>query len=690
MATNSPGQSIHLKSPRSPRQLPALPRNQQQMPITEQRSPTRGQSLTKSPGTPLVFEFPPEYYPETPNTNFDFDEFGRAGELEQQRGPRSPRSPRSPSYYTRVTGPPQSPMTPNSEILHSPGHKSPIFQFCDPRKNLKQAASYPMSTTSSSTIDRSRSVNSSCSYGQRSPKPFDRRRNSCFGLMSLKSPMSPTIVMPTSHNSTSPTKTDRSPDVDQKGVSREIVGYNSNDMGKTSSMEGSLGMHEKATEVTGERSKSIKMNGRFNKSQGCLDEVGREYHEGLKKRSKHRRGEKNISRRSTSDLTDMGEADTEITMLSSPRRRGSMKGGLAYLASRRGSRDSQCSNISNVTNEDVGPLNFNAHPRGRQRRTSNFLELPVPDHIRPRVHSLPEKAYNPRASDDLYRLRAFSITHKGVVNRGDSIISRRSRSNTSVNSSRNSNVSGEKSPFEGSCCSGQDASTDSDIEETISKYRVILLGDSGVGKTALVSQFMTSEYINTYDASLDDEFGEKTVSILLDGEESEMIFIDHPHVEMSVENSLSTYEPHACIVVYSIVSRTSFQVAEEILNYLWQEHYTQEHTVIVVGNKSDLARSRIISANDGKQLATSRECKFIETSSGLKHNVDELLVGVLKQIRLRETREKKLRRQGSKSKLLSRLHNSKTVLSLNLAREILNKMCLNDSKSKSCENLHVL
>jgi len=32
----------------------------------------------------------------------------------------------------------------------------------------------------------------------------------------------------------------------------------------------------------------------------------------------------------------------------------------------------------------------------------------------------------------------------------------------------------------------------------------------------------------------DDEFGEKTVSILLDGEESEMVFIDHPSIEMSV------------------------------------------------------------------------------------------------------------------------------------------------------------
>lgn len=35
----------------------------------------------------------------------------------------------------------------------------------------------------------------------------------------------------------------------------------------------------------------------------------------------------------------------------------------------------------------------------------------------------------------------------------------------------------------------------------------------------------------------DDEFGERTVSILLDGEESEMIFIDHPSTEMSVSKS---------------------------------------------------------------------------------------------------------------------------------------------------------
>lgn len=87
----------------------------------------------------------------------------------------------------------------------------------------------------------------------------------------------------------------------------------------------------------------------------------------------------------------------------------------------------------------------------------------------------------------------------------------------------------------------------------------------------------------------------------------------------------------------------------------------------------------------------ARDCKFIETSSGIQHNVDELLVGILKQIRLRETRDKKNKSSTKHSKETNKLHGSKTSLSLNIAREILQKICMNDiSKSKSCENLHVL
>lgn len=66
-----------------------------------------------------------------------------------------------------------------------------------------------------------------------------------------------------------------------------------------------------------------------------------------------------------------------------------------------------------------------------------LMSFADPVHFRPRVCSLPENSrapYNPRSRDDIYRLRNFSITSKGVVNRGDAIISRHSRSNTSINS----------------------------------------------------------------------------------------------------------------------------------------------------------------------------------------------------------------------------------------------------------------
>ncbi|KAK6622308.1 hypothetical protein RUM44_002119 [Polyplax serrata] len=66
------------------------------------------------------------------------------------------------------------------------------------------------------------------------------------------------------------------------------------------------------------------------------------------------------------------------------------------------------------------------------------------------------------------------------------------------------NSTGERSPFDGSCCgsSYNNISTSEAEEEEVTEYRIVLLGDSGVGKTALVNQFMTSEYMNTYDASL--------------------------------------------------------------------------------------------------------------------------------------------------------------------------------------------
>ncbi|XP_067004735.2 GTP-binding protein REM 1-like [Anabrus simplex] len=206
-----------------------------------------------------------------------------------------------------------------------------------------------------------------------------------------------------------------------------------------------------------------------------------------------------------------------------------------------------------------------------------------------------------------------------------------------------------------------------------------MLGASGVGKTSLTCQFTTSEYICAYDTSLDEEFGQKTVSVMLDGREAELEIVDHPASEMSVESYCTTYNPDVFVVVYSVVDRKSLKVAEDILLFLWKGDYVASRGVILVGNKADLERKREVPMAVGRKLANSCGCKFIETSSGLDHNVDELLVGILAQVQLNPRRDKDRLRREKKQKVR-----------MGSGRRILRHLLGIKRKSRSCENLLVL
>lgn len=52
-------------------------------------------------------------------------------------------------------------------------------------------------------------------------------------------------------------------------------------------------------------------------------------------------------------------------------------------------------------------------------------------------------------------------------------------------------------------------------------------------------------------------------------------------------------------------------------------------------NKKFIPDAFFLRCLEGKAMATAYDCKFIETSVGINHNVDELLVGLLSQIRLK-------------------------------------------------------
>ncbi|XP_002138300.2 GTP-binding protein RAD isoform X3 [Drosophila persimilis] len=277
--------------------------------------------------------------------------------------------------------------------------------------------------------------------------------------------------------------------------------------------------------------------------------------------------------------------------------------------------------------------------------------------------------------EDVDRLRTFSASKGGIINRGDSFRRRRSRSNSLAPASpmhaRNGvgglggNTGGGSSQGLGSGYNGGGSSSNGfghgqnaqENHQPVEFYRVEMLGSAGVGKQALVSQFRTSDCINAYDGPECDE-GEQNISIILNGTESELKFLTG-----SPESKDELEEADAFLVVYSCIDKESFTRAKQILSRLQDMDLHRHRPIILVANKIDLARSRAVSAQDGKCLACAFGAKFIEVSVGINHNCDELLAGALTQIRLKKD-QNMLQLNPKKSKDKSKIKDNKTVETL--------------------------
>ncbi|XP_047495902.1 GTP-binding protein REM 1-like [Penaeus chinensis] len=147
------------------------------------------------------------------------------------------------------------------------------------------------------------------------------------------------------------------------------------------------------------------------------------------------------------------------------------------------------------------------------------------------------------------------------------------------------------------------------------------------------------------------------------------------------------------VVVYAINDRESFKTASTVLGRVWSLGHVTQRAVILVANKTDLQRTRVVTTSEGRTLAMTYECKFIEVSAGIDHNVDELLVGILTQIRLKnqvlssENQEAPgSAPEGSPTATQQRTRHKNSFR----VKGILNKLLNKDRKTKSCENLHVL
>uniref|UniRef100_A0A8D0DM39 GTP-binding protein n=1 Tax=Salvator merianae TaxID=96440 RepID=A0A8D0DM39_SALMN len=228
------------------------------------------------------------------------------------------------------------------------------------------------------------------------------------------------------------------------------------------------------------------------------------------------------------------------------------------------------------------------------------------------------------------------------------------------------------------------ASSGSDSENQL--YKVILLGEHGVGKTSLARIFGgvedcldAEEAGNTYDRS-----------IIVDGEEASLVVFD-----IWEQDDSQWLQSHcmkmgdAYIIVYSVTDKVSFEKASELRIQLRRARQTEDIPIILVGNKSDLVRSREVSVDEGRACAVVFDCKFIETSAALHHNVKDLFEGIVRQIRLRkDSKEDNARRMANTKRRESISKKAKRFLGRIVAKN--NKKMAFKAKSKSCHDLSVL
>lgn len=144
--------------------------------------------------------------------------------------------------------------------------------------------------------------------------------------------------------------------------------------------------------------------------------------------------------------------------------------------------------------------------------------------------------------------------------------------------------------------------------------RIALLGQNGVGKSSLALA-LAGDMDRA--ASVDSEGEGYVRTVTVDDEESTIIIYDN------WRQDLSALLCEVCVLVFSVTDRRSFHRTAQ-LRLLLRENQPQT-PIILVGNKSDLVRTREVTTQEAMSSAALYNCLYLEISASLDHRTPELL-----------------------------------------------------------------
>lgn len=152
-------------------------------------------------------------------------------------------------------------------------------------------------------------------------------------------------------------------------------------------------------------------------------------------------------------------------------------------------------------------------------------------------------------------------------------------------------------------------------------FRLLMLGDSGVGKTCMLRRFTESDFDTTHISTIGIDFKMKTLEV--DGTKVRVQIWDTAGQERYQTITKQYYRrAQGVIFVYDITDKLSFKHIAKWVSDV-DEYTTQKMETILVGNKCDDSLRREVSKNQGTKLAGSYGMEFFETSASKNINISE-------------------------------------------------------------------
>lgn len=194
-------------------------------------------------------------------------------------------------------------------------------------------------------------------------------------------------------------------------------------------------------------------------------------------------------------------------------------------------------------------------------------------------------------------------------------------------------------------------------------YKLVVLGDGGVGKTALTIQLCLNHFVETYDPTIEDSYRKQVV---IDGQSCMLEVLDTAgQEEYTALRDQWIRDGEGFVLVYSISSRSSFTRIQKFHHQIQRVKESSSSSpsfpgspisqsmvanggnvpVMLVGNKSDRVTEREVSTQEGHALARELGCEFVEASAKNCVNVEKAFYDVVRL--LRRQRQQSMRTQTS-------------------------------------------